>query len=226
VGSAQFTTILACVFDSNGNGSGCAGVCGIGPGLIENCVFIGNQALGSGGAILGGSLEVKGCLFDSNEITGTAAAMWLGGTSNLVEGNTIVNSMQSVSSNDGSAIVVTMLAGSYVTTLRNNVIALSSGSPAIDLRNGKIASDCNVFWMNADGISDSSYVLSPTDRVVDPRFCNAAGSDWTLELGSPCLPADPAGCGQIGAFGQGCGAVSVEPTSWGKVKGFYREGAE
>ena len=42
----------------------------------------------------------------------------------------------------------------------------------------------------------------------------------------PCLPTDPSGCGQIGAFGQGCGTISVESTSWGKIKGFYREDAE
>jgi hypothetical protein len=30
------------------------------------------------------------------------------------------------------------------------------------------------------------------------------------------------GCGLIGALGQGCGAVAIEPWSWGKIKGAYR----
>jgi hypothetical protein len=223
VGSAQFTTVRDCVFDSNATSVSCAaGICDIGPGLIENCVFIGNDGIGYAGAVTGGNLTVRGCLFDSNHVAGTAAALSVAGNSNLIENNTIVNSSQSISTSSGSAIVVAMVSSSYITTLRNNIIAFSSGSPAVEIGRGKIASDCNVFWMNADGISDGSYVLSATDRIVDPLFCNPDAGDWTLQQHSPCLPTDPSGCGQIGAFGQGCGAVSVESRSWGKIKGFYR----
>jgi hypothetical protein len=44
--------------------------------------------------------------------------------------------------------------------------------------------------------------------------------------GSPCLPENSGVCGLIGAFGEGCGVTSVEPSldarSWGSLKNLYR----
>ena len=60
---------------------------------------------------------------------------------------------------------------------------------------------------------------------ADPLFCDAAAGDFTLSSQSPCLPGnhpDGADCGLIGAFGQGCGTVSVQPSSWGAIKEMYR----
>jgi hypothetical protein len=46
--------------------------------------------------------------------------------------------------------------------------------------------------------------------AADPRFCDAAAGDFSLDADSPCLPAHN-DCGQIiGAFGQGCGATAAE----------------
>ena len=66
------------------------------------------------------------------------------------------------------------------------------------------------------------YIRDHSDRFVDPLFCAPELSDWTLHQGSPCLPEDPLGCGLIGAFGQGCGPVSIEPETWARIKGRYR----
>jgi hypothetical protein len=76
-----------------------------------------------------------------------------------------------------------------------------------------------VFWENPQGIG---YPLDPTDREIDPLFCDQEAGDFTLREGSPCLPEDPFGCGLVGALGQGCGAVSIESKSWGAIKGLYR----
>jgi hypothetical protein len=62
-----------------------------------------------------------------------------------------------------------------------------------------------------------------TDREVDPLFCGSENGELTLDAFSPCLPANSLGCGLIGALGQGCGTVSVEVMSWGRIKGAYRE---
>jgi hypothetical protein len=107
--------------------------------------------------------------------------------------------------------------------LENNVFSFSTGSkggPAVSvLFFSSVTTDCNVFWQNAGG---NGYALGPTDLVADPQFCNAAALNFTVNGASPCLPQNSNGCGQIGAWGLGCGPVSVEPSSWGQIKALYR----
>ena len=88
----------------------------------------------------------------------------------------------------------------------------------------QLFSSCNVFWANEAGNAGGTYVLDPTDRETNPLFCDPVGGDYTLQSSSPCLPENSQGCGQIGVFGEGCGVVSVEPQSWGKIKDAYRQG--
>jgi predicted outer membrane repeat protein len=65
---------------------------------------------------------------------------------------------------------------------------------------------------------------------TDPLFCDAdrcttgpvVGASYTVAANSPCLPAhNPCGV-RIGLFGEGCGAVSIESTSWARIKARYR----
>jgi hypothetical protein len=58
---------------------------------------------------------------------------------------------------------------------------------------------------------------------VDPEFCDIPADDYTVRNTSPCAEENSPVCGQIGAYGIGCGTVSVEPTSWSRVKSWYRE---
>jgi hypothetical protein len=63
---------------------------------------------------------------------------------------------------------------------------------------------------------------------ADPFFCDPDNGDFTLSAQSPCLPGnhpDGVDCGLIGAFGQGCGPVSVEQETWAVIKARYRDGA-
>lgn len=63
---------------------------------------------------------------------------------------------------------------------------------------------------------------------ADPLYCGAPAGDFTLHAMSPCL--DAAGCGRMGAWGEGCGVrtgVAGDPfatASWGSLKA--RFGAE
>ena len=62
---------------------------------------------------------------------------------------------------------------------------------------------------------------------ADPLFCDPDNGDFTLSSQSPCLPGnhpDGADCGLIGALGQGCDPVSVEPETWAGIKSRYRGG--
>jgi hypothetical protein len=80
---------------------------------------------------------------------------------------------------------------------------------------------CNVFWNN-ETADTHGFELDPTDRIIDPLFCDPDSGDLTVSSESPCLPANSLGCGLIGALGQGCGVVSIAPQSWGSIKSMYR----
>jgi hypothetical protein len=48
-----------------------------------------------------------------------------------------------------------------------------------------VTTDCNVFWENTGGNLDG-LEMGPTDREVDPLFCDVATEDFRLVKGSPC----------------------------------------
>jgi hypothetical protein len=61
---------------------------------------------------------------------------------------------------------------------------------------------------------------------LDPQFCGIPGSgNYFLKSTSPCLPENnpfiPTS-GWVGPLPAGCGAVSVQATTWGAVKALYR----
>ena len=87
---------------------------------------------------------------------------------------------------------------------------------------GTLTSGCNVFWDNAQG--DSGVPLSATDLPADPMFCDPLAKDFRVNTASPCLPPNghPSCTDLIGAWEEGCGAVSLDPTSWGRIKGGFR----
>jgi hypothetical protein len=108
-------------------------------------------------------------------------------------------------------------------TLENNIIAYASGGTAI-ATSGNLTTNCNVFWANSDG---AGVPLSPTDREVDPLFCDPAAGIYTLSQSSPCLPGSDPNCTElVGSLGGGCGVTSVEVTlehaTWGRIKGMYQ----
>jgi hypothetical protein len=211
-----------CFFDSNVAVTNAGAVNGANL-TIERCVFVGNLGY-YGGAVSCGASMVRDCLFVGNasELGGGAITVGFGGAA--VQGCTFVGNHLHPGNVGGAAIY----SVHGVTTLRNNVIAESWGATAVDrlanCANCTITSSCNVFWANADG-DWSGFTPDATDRVIDPEFCDPGGGDYTVRSTSPCLPENSLGCGLIGAYGEGCGVVSVEPTSFGRIKAAHRDGA-
>jgi hypothetical protein len=106
--------------------------------------------------------------------------------------------------------------------LENNIVGGTSGTEAVWVTSGTVVTtDCNVYWQNVGGNLEG-LSMGPTDREVDPLFCDVPNEDFRLMKGSPCLPPGSKGCGLIGAFGQGCDLISVESRSWGAIKSAYR----
>jgi hypothetical protein len=218
VQSTVTTTVRSCHFERNVSLERGGAVEAIFPGLIEDCTFVENSGTVWGGAVNGARVTIRRCLFDGNTVSGTGAAIFASNFGNVIENNTIVRSHNDVSTLGGAAVVI---QNSNSTTFRNNIIAHSSGSPAVRSTNSTVTASCNVFFGNEDGDA-VGYTLRPTDRVVDPEFCDPEEGDWTVHGTSPCLPANSLGCGLIGVFGEGCGVITTEPWSWGRIKEAHR----
>ncbi|MFH0778391.1 MAG: right-handed parallel beta-helix repeat-containing protein [Candidatus Eisenbacteria bacterium] len=78
---------------------------------------------------------------------------------------------------------------------------------------------CNDLWANTPA---DYYDCDPgsSDISQDPRFCAPSAGDFSLNCTSPCLNSP--GCGQMGAFGAGCGPTAVQESTWGRIKTLFR----
>ena len=240
---AGSAVVEGCLFEACGNGA--VGLVGLttSSAVVRNCVFqgtTGNAALEvlemptaeiSGNVFVGNSsplnasalvvtdedahATLRGNLFVANIATGsgTPTVAWAASgeiRENTFWGNTALR---------GSGI--RHVSSSGVTLTSNNIFVGNMGSPAYWVNFTQPQGSCNDFWSNPGG-NYFGYVPSPTDLFVDPLLCDPVGADFHLMKGSPCLPENSGVCGLIGAFGQGCGPVPVEPASWGKLKAAYR----
>jgi hypothetical protein len=226
-------TITDCVFRGNTSNVG-AGALLVADYVVtvEGSSFIDNFASSSGGGAAVFSVcnfSVRDCLFVRNGCgpgNGVGGAINGGpplGGSATIEGCTFYANSQQWTFSGGAAIRLSANAAASC-RLANNIISSSGGAAAIHYTGlilSTLTTSCNVFWDNTAG-DVQGLALDSTDRVVDPMFCDVALDDFTLHEASPCLPANSLGCGQIGAFGQGCGTVSLQPTTWAKIKAMYR----
>jgi hypothetical protein len=224
-GPVDYAEIRDCWFEGNSSSLGVGGAVRIqaysAGAVIDGCTFVGNTSSGSaGGVYLPADVnnpEVRNCVFQANMGNARGGGLYIS-ANGTVTGNTFYgNSLGAPSGDAGTALY---LSSSGTTQLDNNVFASTSGAKAIDAVGVTVVSSCNVFWDTPDGIG---ITPSPTDRIVDPLFCDAPDGDLSLQAGSSCLPANSPGCGLVGALGEGCGAVSVQRMSWGKIKAGFKD---
>jgi hypothetical protein len=139
-----------------------------------------------------------------------------------VENNTFFRCSTFLSPFGGAA----RFSNSSIIRFDSNILAETGGGAALGGFNlTQTSGGCNVFWNNAGG-NYSGWPESPTDLEADPLFCDTEALDFSLHGNSPCVAGNTPGCGQIGAFGQGCGSVTVSPSSWAEIKSRYRKGGE
>jgi hypothetical protein len=187
--------------------------------MVEECSFIGNQCseLSWFPALVSGeTVTLRKSTFAQNHSPGAPRHdAYLSASIALeVSGNTFYGGP-----NLGGAL---RFDSSGPAVLTNNVFSNTSGVAAVRTFGfPTVQSGCNVFWQNAGGNTEG-FSMGATDLVVDPLYCDAAAFNFTVNGASPCLPQNNNGCGQIGAWGLGCGPVSVEPSSWGQIKALYR----
>jgi predicted outer membrane repeat protein len=237
-GTAATVVITACTFRSNSYTTSGGALYVAGPGsqmTVESCLFEDNTAPNSGGAIAvaaGGRVTAVGCTFRNN-----TAGMW-GGAVHVMEssiadlidnlfvsnaagiGNavysynglgTIVNNTFHANSSGDADNATVYLQGSQTFFARNIV----SGDPfgaGLAIYGGLVTHECNLYWQNGGGaIRDDA--LSPSERELDPVYCDAEAGDFTVSLQGPAAPAHSA-CGQlIGALPTACDIPAPPPPS-------------
>jgi hypothetical protein len=161
------------------------GVITIGPDAsptIENNVIVGNTIHDSGGAILcagggSGAPLIRRNTIAFNRVLADTLGRFRGGG---------------------------IYCADSPATLERNIIAFNDNAYGIYGDGDTMPTlSCNDLWENEMG-GCYGTPAGAGDIAADPRFCNAIGDDYRLCADSPCLYV--AGCGPLGALGQGCGA--------------------
>lgn len=190
--------------------------------VIEDNIVRFNQTNGAGGGIHvwhagGGTVELRRNLIVFN-VGGKGGGIGISGGHPIIENNTLWanNASQGGAiSNEESTIPEPGIA-----QISHNILGGSPVGAGVQcLNQTAIALSCNDVFGNAAG----HYINCPPpvgDIHVDPSFCDPYKYDFRLMSNSPCAPQGV--CGLIGAFGIGCGAVSIEPTTWAHIKAAYR----
>jgi len=221
-------------------------------GRLSGCVVADNFAEYYGGGIFASSTDdavFENCRISDNTAergggvylaTTTPAFMHTGFSGNLaILGGAVYGSFAMASfancsfvansaTNNGS--VLYYHGNGPVSRVTNSIIAFNLGVPPVQCGYPVLEFLCSDVYGNEGG--DWVCYLPDLFEIgdnfsADPLFCDPDNGDLTLHADSPCLPGnhpEGADCGLIGAFGQGCGPVSVEPETWAGIKARYRDG--
>ncbi|MFC1663428.1 nitrous oxide reductase family maturation protein NosD [Patescibacteria group bacterium] len=183
---------------------------------INGCVITDNTCLEGGGVYLSNASHatITWNLIARNSAGGNGAggiAIWNWSHPNIAY-NTIVGN----STSDRAGGINCL--NDCQPTIDHNIIAFNEG-PAFYC-NGTVNPQvsCNDLFGNTGGNSFCGTDVG-NNIYEDPLFCSAESGNYHLESDSPCLSG---ACGQIGVYGNGCGAVPTKEVTWGAVKAMYQ----
>jgi hypothetical protein len=210
---------------------------------IDGCRFENNGGICNGVLrCTTGPISIRDSVFEEN-----ATYLWpggmlaVGGTSCLLEGNLFVRNHGGPIFDPASGLVTLELrnntfAANQVTgtigdepipaapgsVIRANVFTGSEIGLFLPDGGGGIVVECNDSWGNDVNWMGHDPSGQNGNFSLAPQYCNPGANDFSFAVSSPLLAQNNA-CGvTIGASGVGCGAVSVEPMSWGAIKSQYR----
>jgi len=178
-----------------GIGGGAVSIVGASP-TFEACVFTGNTATDTGGAVQVASSStatvLRGCLFHDNTASNNGGAVSaVAGVVDL-KGCTVADN--SAGSQGGG--LYASLAGTLVTA-SNSILwdnSAASGDQGFAFFSGGISVNYSDVQGGMSGFATNLGALfyDPSNINSDPLFVNAAGGDYSLGAGSPCIDAgDP-----------------------------------
>ena len=185
--------------------------------VIRDNWIEGNSAVNHGGGVQANLSNIEAT---GNVIVGNTA--YYGGGINITESASAIISDNTLHANEGAVgggISLRPVGTKCPTVmLERNIIANSIGD-GIYYECGSLTMQCNDCW-GSTGSDYSGTSPGAGDFSEDPLFCDPDNSNFTLQTDSPCV--DGYGCGQIGAYGVGCGPTQTETTTWGAIKAMYR----
>lgn len=195
-------------------------------------------ATGGGGAFF--YHETVGSLLRGNDVSGNQAAR---GGAVLIQGLPFARSYSvQVESNtfafNGATDVnaaggIHVDAGDFLDPVLNNILAFQTDGSAISCFGARnqpnLRSNClfNDIGTNPDPNYGGSCAGRPNvngNISLNPRFCDATAVPPQLGLNafSPCLGAGEGGVDMGAHGGSDCAPIHVEPSSWSRIKSFYR----
>jgi hypothetical protein len=212
------------------------------PAVIDGCEFVDQPWRGGGGIVHCPDVQVSNSLFLRCSVSSLGGGLRLASSDGRVE--FCVFAYDSATTGRGGGVALSacnvqfhnntfyrchcpsQVAGSAIQIsetdagFAGNVAAFCTGGPALRMIGGPISplTGCNLLWLNEGGDYADNWVPADTDIYADPMFCDAEGGDYTVHVSSPAAEENSPVCGQIGAFGIGCGSVSVESVTWGRLK--------
>jgi nitrous oxidase accessory protein NosD len=216
-------------FEDNlgGHTAGIYSVNGDGPITIRDNTFTGQTSQHTI-YFSGTTLELETNTFDGNSSSVACVSIT---SSSTASGNVIVSDVADGIVADGATLTNNTVAGcatgiSVTNGSASNNIAYANETGIVC---GNSALQCNNAFGNAVADYDTSACagLTASNIALDPLFCGAETSDFTLASESPCAPANAGACGLIGALPVSCTATGVaagrsEPATWSRVKTLFR----
>jgi hypothetical protein len=190
---------------------------------LRNCVFIANESHESGALHFQESAAtVEGCVIVQNLATqypGGGVFCSVNSSVRIVRCTIAQNSAMSW----GPGGVASWLSSSV--QIEHSIIAASLKGEGVGCDETSTATlMCSNVIGNAGGdwIGCLEGQLGVNGNIsADPIFCDPTLLDFTIREDSPCA-AEFSACGLMGALPVGCEAISIQPSSWGKIKARYR----
>ena len=244
-------TVEACQFNFNHATANHGGGVFTWNGAFENCNFLGNTAVGYGGAVTcvpydgiafddcdfwensatgggalyaddGAQMTLDRCTFGHNAATGMGGALCLYGAGS-------VGITQCTLADNSAAMGGGIYAGPHTSalSLTNTIIAFSTAGGAYRCGVTPYVS-CTDIYGNTGGDWDACLAgqAPPVNgnMDLDPQLCRQTSwFDYRLEEDSPCAEESNPECGLVGAFPVGCPDSPVQAqTSWGAIKTMFR----
>lgn len=219
-------TLKDCLFQENTSSikGGGLSLAGNAAATLENVLFIANRGsqYGGGISVVQSSLYMANCLLAGNSTTYEGGGgIWIDDSYPIITECTFHGN-----SADYGGGICTIRCGNGTVDVRNTIISYGTGGGAVHCvfpdTDVPLLTCCDIYGnVGGDwsGCIADQYLING-NISVDPEFCDPVNWDFHLDCSSPC--SHGFGCGQIGAYGIGCGASRTEPTTWGAIKSMYR----
>jgi len=192
--------------------------------VLASCRFRDNEAIAGGAVALrnGCTAQISSCVFESNRAD-EGGALWY----DFFAGGTLRSctaAFNEAFSGLGAGVFVSPFATPTVTRC---ILAFGvTGGGVFVVSGATPVWGCNDVFGNDGGDGIAGGTDLGTNFSLDPLFCDAPGSVFTLRDDSPCL-AGVTCPSLVGAFGAGgCGPTAagqgLRVVSWGSLKARYR----